>query len=62
MSDTREYEVELEFEGRIFKTFHAKNVEDAIQQARKYRVSAQELADGLEEIRVDPWERIDEQD
>ena len=62
MSEIREYEVEIEFEGRIFKTFQAENAEDALQQARTYRINAQELSDGLEEIRVDPWERINEQD
>ena len=62
MSEIREYEVEIEFEGRIFKTFQAENAEDALQQARTYRINAQDLADGLEEIRVDPWERINEQD
>ena len=60
MSEKKEYEVEIEFEGRIYITVEASSAEEAKEKANDYNPKAQEVRDGAETFTVDPWDRIEE--
>jgi len=61
MSDNKEYEVEIEFEGRVFVTVSAKNADEAKEKAKGYNLTAAEVRERVESFTVDPWDKIEDQ-
>ena len=55
MSVSKEYEVEIELEGRIHISVEANSAEEAKAKAERYNPSAQEVRDGVHTFNVDPW-------
>ena len=51
----QEYEVEIEFEGRIVITIKANTPEEAKAIANDYNPDAQEVREGVHTFTVDPW-------
>ena len=60
MSEKKEYEIEIEFEGRIYITVEASSPEEAKEKANAYNPKAEEVRHGVETFTVDPWDRIGE--
>ena len=58
MSQEQEYEVEIEFEGRVFVKIKALSAEEAKEKAVNYNPTAQEVRDGVESFTVDPWDNL----
>ena len=60
MSDTQEYEIEIEFEGSIYVTITASNAEEAKQKAQAYNPTAEEVREGVNTFTVDPWNHLED--
>ncbi len=60
MSETKEYEVEIEFEGRLFISVQATTAEQARTLAERYNPKAEEVRVAVERFVVDPWERLED--
>ena len=58
MSEQQEYEVEIEFEGKIYITVKASSAEEAKEKAENYNPTAQEVRDGVDSFTVDPWGNV----
>ena len=58
MSQKQEYEVEIEFEGRIYVKIQASSAEEAREKAKEHNPTAQEVRDGVERFTVDPWDNL----
>ena len=55
MSNEKECEVEMEFEGQMYVTVNATNAKEAKAGTNAYDPSADEVRHGVHAFNVDPW-------
>ncbi len=54
----QDYSVEIEFEGSFYRTFRASSGADALEQARNYKPTNEDVGENVRKINIDPWGRV----